>query len=219
MSSEDERSKLSSASKSPRRVINPAAHSKYLSRPKTIVPEHVLSHQMNGAIPLDASSTSSKSHNINTSSTISSSHSPRREIFPRTRTQGKHNGQASASATSSISTDKGDNENVLAINTTRSAPLSPQFCWPIQSTNEDFPPMYIEKRQPMPQSAVSVPKSVSLNETTTLNKDSQPEPTLTLEKRLFHEIHKREIRTPSIKEFKECWSFGTFKSYEKMRSI
>jgi hypothetical protein len=29
-----------------------------------------------------------------------------------------------------------------------------------------------------------------------------------LEKKLFHSLHSREIRSPTVKEFKECWSFA-----------
>ena len=37
-----------------------------------------------------------------------------------------------------------------------------------------------------------------------------------LEKRLFHELHRKNIRSPSIKEFNECWAFSnTVRSHFK----
>ena len=206
----DESNKLSSTRHSPRRVINPAAHSKYLRNSKPMVPEHFASHEIIEKEPPDAFSTSSKSNNINTASTLSSSHSPRRSIFSHSRPQGANDGNVNAarSATSSISTEKRDNESTL--DTTSGASLRGQLCRPIHPLEERAPLVYIEKRHPNPQS--EVPTAVSWKNTT-VNKKSQQQPTLTLEKRLFHEIHKREIRTPSIKEFKECWAFGTFENY------
>ncbi|GFH46238.1 8-oxo-dGTP diphosphatase [Chaetoceros tenuissimus] len=57
-----------------------------------------------------------------------------------------------------------------------------------------------------------------MNIESTLEKEESICKKLSIEKQLFHELHRKEINSPNIKEFNECWAFAkTVRSHWKQK--